>query len=372
MQILKQYLGDQLGTVATWALLALGLLIIVLVVWSLIRRALGDRLNMSDRPDRRGRPPRLGITESFAVDRQGRRLVIVRRDNVEHLVMIGGPNDVVVEANIVRGERLGVGRGEMRNADSDLIPPMVPEALPSPPRAVEARFVQPVAAEVPRPEPVKFEPLPEPPKPEPVKVAPPPVTAAPSPPPPPPPPPPAPPAQPAPKIEEPPKVSVPKVEIPKVEIPKAEPSKVQPMMAEAPPAVDVAPPPAPAAPRGMTLAERIKSGFALHAPSDGATSSPKAANRPVEPPQSPPPAPPTPPPAPPPAPEPPPAPKKAAAPPPPPPPPPEPKVVPKAAEPVQPPPAPDVPAKTATQRNPFDSLEEEMARLLGRAPDGKT
>ena len=32
----------------------------------------------------------------------GGELVIIRRDNVEHLLMIGGPTDVVVEQNIVR------------------------------------------------------------------------------------------------------------------------------------------------------------------------------------------------------------------------------------------------------------------------------
>jgi hypothetical protein len=31
-----------------------------------------------------------------------RRLILIRRDNVEHLLMIGGPSDVVVEPNIVR------------------------------------------------------------------------------------------------------------------------------------------------------------------------------------------------------------------------------------------------------------------------------
>jgi flagellar protein FliO/FliZ len=31
-----------------------------------------------------------------------RRLVLVRRDNIEHLLMIGGPTDIVVEPNIVR------------------------------------------------------------------------------------------------------------------------------------------------------------------------------------------------------------------------------------------------------------------------------
>lgn len=49
----------------------------------------------------RGRQPRLGVIESAPVDGR-RRLVIIRRDNVEHLVMIGGPSDVVVETNIVR------------------------------------------------------------------------------------------------------------------------------------------------------------------------------------------------------------------------------------------------------------------------------
>src|SRR5580704_15747485 len=50
----------------------------------------------------RGRQPRLGVTEQ-AFLRDGRRqLILVRRDNVEHLMLIGGPTDVVVETNIVR------------------------------------------------------------------------------------------------------------------------------------------------------------------------------------------------------------------------------------------------------------------------------
>lgn len=49
----------------------------------------------------RGRMPRLAVIDAAAVDGR-RRLVLVRRDNVEHLLMIGGPTDVVVEPNIVR------------------------------------------------------------------------------------------------------------------------------------------------------------------------------------------------------------------------------------------------------------------------------
>lgn len=49
----------------------------------------------------RGRMPRLAVIDAAAVDGR-RRLVLVRRDNVEHLIMIGGPTDVVVEPNIQR------------------------------------------------------------------------------------------------------------------------------------------------------------------------------------------------------------------------------------------------------------------------------
>src|SRR5579864_6074903 len=49
----------------------------------------------------RGRQPRLAVIDSASVDGR-RRLILVRRDNVEHLLMIGGPTDIVVEPNIVR------------------------------------------------------------------------------------------------------------------------------------------------------------------------------------------------------------------------------------------------------------------------------
>ena len=42
---------------------------------------------------------RLEVTDQAAIDGR-RRLVLVRRDNVEHLIMTGGPVDVVIETNI--------------------------------------------------------------------------------------------------------------------------------------------------------------------------------------------------------------------------------------------------------------------------------
>lgn len=48
----------------------------------------------------RPRPePRLGVIEQAAVDAR-RRLVLIRRDGVEHLIMTGGPVDVVIETGI--------------------------------------------------------------------------------------------------------------------------------------------------------------------------------------------------------------------------------------------------------------------------------
>src|SRR5689334_25362111 len=68
------------------------------VIFWLVRRFAGNRLGANTQ---RGRMPRLAVIDAAAVDGR-RRLVLVRRDNVEHLLMIGGPSDIVVESNIVR------------------------------------------------------------------------------------------------------------------------------------------------------------------------------------------------------------------------------------------------------------------------------
>jgi flagellar protein FliO/FliZ len=47
----------------------------------------------------RSRDRRLGVVETASVD-QRRKLILIRRDDVEHLIMIGGPVDMVVETSI--------------------------------------------------------------------------------------------------------------------------------------------------------------------------------------------------------------------------------------------------------------------------------
>jgi flagellar protein FliO/FliZ len=62
----------------------------------LLRRLTGGTLSVAGP---RGRQPRLAVIDAASVDGR-RRLVLVRRDNVEHLLLIGGPTDIVVEPSI--------------------------------------------------------------------------------------------------------------------------------------------------------------------------------------------------------------------------------------------------------------------------------
>jgi hypothetical protein len=70
-------------------------LLVILLILIAIFRAFSSRVS-----GRRGQ--RLGISEYHELDKT-RRLVLIRRDNVEHLVLIGGPQDVVVESGITVG-----------------------------------------------------------------------------------------------------------------------------------------------------------------------------------------------------------------------------------------------------------------------------
>ena len=73
----------------------------------------------------RGRQPRIAVIDHASVDGR-RRLILVRRDNIEHLLMVGGPSDVVVEANIVRATSAAAG------ARGPAIAETAPRAMPLP------------------------------------------------------------------------------------------------------------------------------------------------------------------------------------------------------------------------------------------------
>ncbi|MBZ9937607.1 flagellar biosynthetic protein FliO [Mesorhizobium sp. BR1-1-16] len=99
---MRDYLEPMLGTtgatIAQFAITLVIVAIIILIVFWLIRTFTGNRIGTTAI---RGRQPRLSVLDALPVD-QKRRLVLVRRDNVEHLILIGGPTDLVVEAAIHR------------------------------------------------------------------------------------------------------------------------------------------------------------------------------------------------------------------------------------------------------------------------------
>src|SRR5690606_8180547 len=82
-----------------WAIGALVLLLILLVVIRQVRNLTSGTYIAGGR----NRMPRLAVIDATAVDNQ-RRLVLVRRDDVEHLILIGGPSDVLIEQSIRKGE----------------------------------------------------------------------------------------------------------------------------------------------------------------------------------------------------------------------------------------------------------------------------
>jgi len=89
-------LGSQPLAVRFFIAFVVVLILIGIAAW-LVRRFGSNRLGGGAR----GRQPRLAVIDAATVDGR-RRLVLIRRDNVEHLLMIGGPTDVVIEPNIVR------------------------------------------------------------------------------------------------------------------------------------------------------------------------------------------------------------------------------------------------------------------------------
>jgi hypothetical protein len=90
--------GPQYASAVMWTVGALILLVIVLFLIRIVRGVSSGTFVAGGR----NRRARLAVMDAAAVDNQ-RRLVLVRRDNVEHLILIGGPTDVVVEQNITPG-----------------------------------------------------------------------------------------------------------------------------------------------------------------------------------------------------------------------------------------------------------------------------
>lgn len=121
MNAFRDWLNTQLGADggrAVQMILALLVVVLLLVGLAWIFRRVSGRMHLA------GRGQRLSVVDAAPVDGR-RRLLLLRRDDVEHLVMVGGPNDLLVESRIVRGAQTVAARPAG---------PVVTQSPPAPPR----------------------------------------------------------------------------------------------------------------------------------------------------------------------------------------------------------------------------------------------
>lgn len=108
-------------SIFTLALIAVAVLVCLGLLFWLVQR----RSHMAFIRGGANRQPRLAVLDAAAVDAR-RRLVLIRRDNVEHLIMIGGPSDVVIESGI------GLARREPATQQKAAAAPPKPHHDPKP------------------------------------------------------------------------------------------------------------------------------------------------------------------------------------------------------------------------------------------------
>ena len=133
-------LDDIAGAYGSRFLLAAGgvgiaLIVLIAILWVLRNRAPSPFVRGG-----KNRQPRLQVLDAAAVDAR-RRLVLVRRDGIEHLIMIGGPTDIVIESGISDPARAAV-------AATPVNPPVAATPVDVP-LAYESRQQQPEKASEP-------------------------------------------------------------------------------------------------------------------------------------------------------------------------------------------------------------------------------
>jgi hypothetical protein len=152
-QTLQTLFGFELSTGLRWIIAFAIVLVLVALLAFFLRRISGGRLKFKGQGSGRTRQPRLGVVDIHDLDRQ-RQLILVRRDNVEHLVMIGGASDVVIETNIMRsGARVAAPLASEGTPERPLAldPMALPELPLRPEPAEEPRRAPPLAEPAPLP-----------------------------------------------------------------------------------------------------------------------------------------------------------------------------------------------------------------------------
>ena len=139
---MQSLFGLELSTAQKVIVASVVILVLLALLGLFVRQIQGGRLRLRGQAGGRQRQPRLGVVDTYDLDRQ-RQLVLIRRDNIEHLVMIGGASDVVVETHILRsgGRAAAPAYVDTTGADRPLPPfeTLVPPSEPAMRAGVEAR-----------------------------------------------------------------------------------------------------------------------------------------------------------------------------------------------------------------------------------------
>jgi hypothetical protein len=92
---IENMVGDTMNPIVAYIIIFLAIILAIYLIVRIARRLLGGTFVAGGK----SRHLRLAVMDATPVDAH-RRLVLVRRDDVEHLILIGGPTDLVVEQNI--------------------------------------------------------------------------------------------------------------------------------------------------------------------------------------------------------------------------------------------------------------------------------
>jgi len=148
--MIESLFGESGLTPAGIAIIAAAVVVVLLLIYWIVKR----RGPMTFLRGGANRQPRLAVIDAAPVDSR-RRLVLVRRDNVEHLVMIGGPSDIVVESRIVRADNTRVAKKPAQPARATPVEDRKPAPVPVPAPVPAPQPPAPTAAPAPEAAPEK-------------------------------------------------------------------------------------------------------------------------------------------------------------------------------------------------------------------------
>ncbi|MGI9356471.1 MAG: hypothetical protein ACR2PF_15085 [Rhizobiaceae bacterium] len=128
---------------ASGGLIAALLLVLVMLIFGYLIYRMINQPNFGS--SRRNKQARLAVTDAINFGNK-HKLVLLRRDDIEHLILIGGPADIVVESNIRRNAAVRPREQQSKDAETPVSAKQSSQPETDKPAAPKPRL-QPVANE---------------------------------------------------------------------------------------------------------------------------------------------------------------------------------------------------------------------------------